>query len=54
MFIGNKEVKSIVVRDKNDDDIIYIGKEETINKTDMKIIVVFQDGSSEKLTDGLN
>lgn len=47
-----KEIKSIVIRDKNDNDIIYVGKEEVINKTGMKIIATFEDGSYKYLMDG--
>lgn len=54
MFIHGKEVKSVVIRNKKDDDIIYIGKQETINKTDLKIIVSFIDGSITNLVNGLN
>lgn len=33
MIINGKEVKHIVIRDKNGDDIIYIGEQETINQS---------------------
>lgn len=54
MFINGKEVKSIVIRNSNDDDIIYIGKQETINKTGLKIIISYVDGTNTNLLDGLN
>ena len=45
MKIKGKEVKSIVLRDKNDDDVLYIGSEEIINDTKYSVHVNYEESS---------
>lgn len=46
---NGKEVKHIVLRKPNDgDDVVYIGSQEIINDTDYSIVIVYEDGSTEK------
>lgn len=56
MKINGFEVKHIILRDKNGNDVAFIGEEEVINNTDLEIYFTpkYDENFSQNLVTGKN